>query len=108
MVAWLRWQVIVVDGEGAIWGLRLERLVDILVPLLVRVSWKLLKASLDVLLGGLVLLDLAWDHVDGQVGIHHVEVASLDVLKELISRVTSESVVILIFDVHNEFEVAGV
>ena len=81
----LRWQIIILHGEWTSWGFWLEGLVDVLVSLPVRVCWQSFNTTFDIFLGGLVLLDLAWDHVNWQVGVHHMEVACLNMFKKFIS-----------------------
>lgn len=52
-------------------------------------------------------LELAWDSVNGQVVVHEVEVAGLDLIEQLVTHLADESIVVLSLHVHDEFFVSG-
>jgi hypothetical protein len=60
---------------------------------------------LDVLFGASVVTELAVNPKDWQVLTSCEVVYLLEALKELITHLTDESVVVLVFDVHNELPV---
>lgn len=65
-----------------------------------------LSARLNIFFGCCNIFKLAWHAIDRQVGIHKMKVASLELLKKLITSVTDKPIVIFILNMHNEFQIA--
>ena len=100
--------LVVVVGCHALSGWCVGKgLVVILVSQTEAVGRQLVLVGLSIGLGGAVLLQLAWNTVHGQVLVHQVEVASLDLFEHLVTEITDKAVVVLALDVDNEFFVAG-
>ena len=51
-------------------------------------------------------LQFAWNTVNWQVVVHEMEVASLDLIKQFVTSLTNESVIVLSLDVDDELFVA--
>lgn len=70
-------------------------------------GWQLVDVGLCILLGGAVGLELAWNTIDRQVVVHQVEVASLDLVEQLVAGLANESIIVLAFNVDHELLVAS-
>ena len=105
-----RWKLIVFfdteTSRAAHRGSRLSQgFVHVLITQQVAFRREFLLTSLDVLLGGRVLLQLGWHSVDRQVLVHQIEEARLQLLKQFFTHLADESVVVLVLHVHNELHV---
>ena len=104
------WQLIVVVWRHVVCTRRClisQRLVQIFATQSEAVRWELVLIGLRVLLRRAVLLEFAWNAIDGQVFIHQVEVAGLDLLKHVVTQLANEPIVVLAADVNDEFFVSG-
>lgn len=102
------WQLIVVIGCRVLlrWGV-CDWLVEILTSESEAVGRKLVLVGLCIGLGGAMLLQFAWDAVNGQVLVVKMEVAGLNLLEHLIAKVTNKAVIVLALDMDNKFFVAS-
>jgi hypothetical protein len=63
-------------------------------------------ATLDILLGSRVFFQLRWHSIDGQILVHQVEKARLQLLKEFLTLLADESIIVLVLHMHDELHIA--
>ena len=79
-----------------------QGLVEILAAHAIAIRWKLINLSLSIVLRCAMLLQFTGHAKYGQVLIHKMEVAGLNLFEHIIPHLTNETIVIFTFDVDYE------